>query len=448
MSNILAIAYKLFQEARQSHTLVFFTVLMLLLLPFFPINLKSDDTLKSQIQLAITYSLILISMMLYLVSIFFSTYSFTQELKSKQYYLVDVKPVGRWQFFYGKFLGIALFNAIMLIILSMIGYCMIAYLGNQKQPDDPSNLEEIWISYRSISPEVPYTRINALVLEEYQKMKQENRLSSEYTEDEHWDRIRKKLEVKLQHIAPSFSKVWQFKAFPLELRDSSNKLRLRYRLFSTESGLGFLCKVRWEIGRGNSQYIWEDRIKPGEFHEFNVPCSVINVDGIAEVRFVHTDPNAGLIYFPLSDGLEILYPAEPFWLNYVKALLLIYLLSCFLIAIGLFASTFLSFAVSLFFGFFILLLGVSASFVEEITAGSFSQQNIWKWLSSISLQFIFIFVPNFDAYSQNEILASARVVEWRVIWDSIWNILFIRGGILSGLGCLIFQRREIGKPML
>lgn len=447
MANILTIAKKLIQEALRSYgfwgMLLFVLILMLLI----PNQLQSDDTLRGKIQLVMNYSLILTAIFINSISLFFSCYSFTQELKTKQYYLLDAKPLHRWQFFWGKFVGIAIVNLILLTILSFILYGFILYIQKyQGTAEERQQLtEQLLIAYRGVMPEEEQTKIDNLVRDEYLKLKKEGKLSSQVSDLDHINEIRSKIILQEQSLYYRQSKSWNFFSIPTQLRDTEQNLRLRYKVLASDAIPGYQYLVHWEFGQGHTQYVWEGKINFGEMLELSFPAQTIQPDNTLQIKFAHIDPQAGVVYFPLMEGIELCYPAGSFTANYIKNLILMYGISCFLAVMGLFLASFLNFSVALFSGLFVLLIGSVANFALEIFSGNATDLTWLQIISQSFLQVLLCIIPDFSQYSGGDSLAIGRVIELSTVLGCLVK-LFLRIAILGSLGCWLFKHREIGNP--
>ncbi|NUM34340.1 MAG: hypothetical protein HUU50_07340 [Candidatus Brocadiae bacterium] len=459
MSAILAIAFKVLQEAKKTKPalLLFFFVIFLLFL--FPFTLKSDGTLNGQIQLFIGYSLLILSLALYSNSIFFSVLSFTSEIKGKQFYLIDCKSISRWQFFVGKFLGMAILNFFALVFMGLILLFLILYIKEtQGTAEERADVQEkIFTSYQGIEPHTSMEKLFSMVDKEYQKRKAENRLPSNMSEEEIKSQIKSQIQQQLQVIPYGYQRIWHFHNLPSGLKSSQQKIKLRYKIFLSDAGSSFLCKVYWQAGKGTNLYAVEDKVKAGEYYEFTFPSDTVEENNTLEVHFFHKDEKAGMIYFPIEKGIELFYPYGSFYGNYIKTLLLVYLLSCFLVALSLFASTFLTFPIAVFLGLFILFLGLIAPFLMEISSLGQGIENsekeiLWERIPDILsyaiLQASFFIIPDFFYYAPLESLALGRYMTWSIVGESILKLILLRATLFSILGCFLFKHREVGKPLL
>lgn len=443
MDLVWIIAHKMLLELFRKRIPYIVGMVGLLFIVSLPFLLRSDGTLKGQLQLTFTYSISVLFMMLSLLTVFLATKSFTSEIKYKQYYLLDCKPVARWQFFLGKWLGLVVLNLLLLVVLggTIFGLSLITISSQREQRLKEHMDAELLTAYRGLRPYSNLSQLDKIVSAEYERMKQEGRIPLDASENAVKQELEKVLQFR-EHLVPvGFQRKWIFKGIPATLRQNSEQyLKLRYKVFTAQTAYGAMCKFIWQVGRGEHGYSFQSKVKIGEFVEHTIPVEVIDDSNVVEIRFLHNDTSAGYVYFPVENGIELLYPAGKFFGNYCRGLLLIFITLCFMAVLALFTSTFLTFPVATLLSFYLILLGMLAEFFLDIlparTGGI-----------SYMLQFLFTFIPNFSHYDPSEYLSSGRMIEWRLVGESMVSLLLIRGSILAVAGCLIFHYREIGKPL-
>jgi hypothetical protein len=243
---------------------------------------------------------------------------------------------------------------------------------------------------------------------------------------------------------------WEFKGLPPHLKkDPKNKIKIRYKIFTSEHVPESLCQVVWILGK---REVLETQVTVEEFIEFTTSSAIIAQNDTIEVIFKHNEPNTGIISFP-PEGIEILYATGSFYGNYLRGLFLIFMILCFLNLLGLFASTFLTFPIAMLLSFYVMGLGLAADFLLDLIpmgADLIAQENksIWYFISQKILSILFFFVPNFSKYNPIDFMALGRMIEWSLVFKSIVEFLFLRGAMILGtLGCVLFYSREIGKPL-
>lgn len=123
---ILGVARTLIEEAlRQGVSLIFIIALPLILVAL-PLILGSEDRVTYMVQRFLTYSLAALTFLLGLMTVLLGSWTTSAELKTKQAYMTLTKPLARWQFLLGKWLGIVLLNAVLIMVggVAIYGFTM------------------------------------------------------------------------------------------------------------------------------------------------------------------------------------------------------------------------------------------------------------------------------------------------------------------------------------
>jgi hypothetical protein len=55
-------------------------------------------------------------------------------------------------------------------------------------------------------------------------------------------------------------------------------------------------------------------------------------------------------------------------------------------------------------------------------------------------------IPNFGRYDGTGAVATGRLVPWRLVLMGLLKIGLIYGGVVMGVGCFWFRRRELVEP--
>ena len=106
---IWAVARQTLAEAIRMKIAVFFIVLMVL--GFWgATRTQGDGTVSGRVQSFLAYSLTSIGVLLSLLSIFLSR-SLSDELVQRQILVLMTKPIPRWQYLVGKWLGVVMLDA-------------------------------------------------------------------------------------------------------------------------------------------------------------------------------------------------------------------------------------------------------------------------------------------------------------------------------------------------
>jgi len=113
---VLGVARAMIEEATRMKVVVVLVFSLLVLLPFLPLILSSDDRLTYIVQRFLTYSLIIVSFVLSTLTVALAAYTTSGDMKNKLVYMSLTKPLSRWQYLLGKWLGVVLLNAVLLAV--------------------------------------------------------------------------------------------------------------------------------------------------------------------------------------------------------------------------------------------------------------------------------------------------------------------------------------------
>ncbi len=145
------------------------------------------------------------------------------------------------------------------------------------------------------------------------------------------------------------------------------------------------------------------------FHEIETPADAVADDGYLAVGFFNAPSNNTVVIFPSKDGMEVLYKADSFTANFLRAVLLILFRLIFLACLGILASTFLSFPVAILMCLTVFFTGTISTFCLE------SFEFLSKDLSSIysyTVGPLVHLLPRFDKFSPAKFMVPARLLSW------------------------------------
>jgi len=353
MRSIWAVATNTIKQAVRMKIAAVFIVLLIVLLPVMGVATTGDGTLKGRLQTFVSYSISLTSLLLCLLTIIVSTYSLTNDIKQKQIYTVLTKPIHRFQLLFGKLLGVLLLDAALLALFSAIIYTITVYTPRFSEADETeiAQVENQFFTARAgLTPaEVDVTRE---VLETYEKLDKTGQMDELFSGLSRSKIIayltsRKKLEKRAAAVGHEL--LWEFhNVKPL---DADENLFIRFKYDVSVNPPDLQVYSRWFAGDIRQIpydiYTFDRKDLIRTFYEIEVPAAAVAEDGYLAVGFLNVPLNNTVVIFPPKDGLEVLYKADTFTGNFLKAVLLIFFRLIFLAVFGILASTFLSFPVAI-----------------------------------------------------------------------------------------------------
>jgi len=452
MLKVWAVAINTIRQALRMKIAVIFIVLLLVLLPVMGLTTTGDGTLQGRLQTFLSYGLSLTSLLLCLLTVIVSTYTITSDIEQRQIYTVATKPIRRSQFILGKLLGVIVLDAALLVLFGGIVYGVTVTMprffdvsaAEQQQIDN-----EFYTARASlVPPEIDvHDEVMALYEEKKEQLKQIYPTLS-YQEVIKELTARKRLEKRA--VAVGGALLWEFENVKPQGTDKSLFIRFKYDV--SENPLDGQVYGRWQIGdlrpfRDGTEMktpIWpEDRKDPiRTFREIRVPAEVIADDGHLAVAFLNPPLNRTVVIFPVEDGLEVLYKADTFTSNFIRAALLILCRLIFLAALGVLASSFLSFPVAILFCLVIFFTGTISGFILE----SFDELGRgFGQFYGHAIKLLVQLLPRFDKYNPTSYLVPARLMTWSFLGRVVFSMVCIKAVLLLVLGLVIFSFRELAK---
>ena len=451
MHRIWAVAINTVRQALRMRIAVIFTILLLVLLPLMGRSMTGDGTVKGQCQTFVSYGLSLTSMLLCLLTIIISVYVLSNDIKQRQIYTVITKPIRRYELVLGKLMGIIILDFMLLIFFGGIIYGITVYMpihygvtGEARTALD----NEFFTARASLMPVEPdVTEETEQVYEKLKKSGQlpENALREKVME---WLEQQKKLEKRA--AGPGEPIKWEF--HNVRPMDSNDSLFVRFKFEAAAAPEDSEIYGRWIVGDYSAiaygmqaqTEIFDEvhRYSVGTFHELKVPSYVVPADGHLAVAFVNAPANNTSVIFQLDDGMELLYEADTFTANFVRAGLMIFIRLIFLACLGVLASTFLSFPVAIMFCLVIFFVATFSGFVVD--SFNYLGEGVGG-VYTYTVTPLIKLLPQFDKFNPTKFLVPGRLIGWSLLARAAGLIVCIKGPILLLLGLLIFSRRELAR---
>ena len=452
MDKIWAVAKNTVRQALRMKIAVIFIILLLVLLPAMGLTATGDGTLKGRLQTFLSYGLSLTSLLLCLLTVIVSTYAITSDLEQRQIYTVATKPIRRHQFVLGKLLGVIVLDAALLTLFAGIVYTVTVTMPRFVKASDAERYQidnEFFTARASLVP--PEIDVQEEVMALYEEKKEQlEEVYSTLTQAEILKEltIRKRMEKRAAAIGQGL--LWEFENVkPL---DAGQSLFVRFKYDVSQTPPDEQVYGRWQIGdlrqfRYGQEIktdIWEeDRKDPiRAFREIEVRMPVVAEDGYLAVGYINVPLNRTVVLFPLEDGLEVLYKADTFTANFVRAVLLIFCRLIFLAVLGMLAGSFLSFPVAILFCLVIFFTGTISGFIlESFDLMSQGLSEIYGYTIKLLVQLL----PRFDKYNPTNFLVPARLMTWSFLGRVAFSMVFIKAFLLLLLALLIFSFRELAR---
>ena len=504
------IAKQTLKAAVRYRFVVAMAVALLVIVFGIPLLVKSDGTAKGTVQLVLTYTLGSTTALLGIASLWMGCGTLAREIEDNVMQMVAVKPIARWRIWLGKWLGIMLLNAALMVPTGLAIFFLINARADSDELDDFEKAKlqnEVLVSRSSVREPKPDFSLLRQRAYDYSKLVEQGKADNQYTlaeqalvdsvnQPEHvlslrpdYTRLIEQNEkapsdeliqqiVELEHQAFQVSKGSREIVLPGQVRnwvfqiDSSKVDRINenpiYLRFKFNAGDEYdpkshLCM--WSVGAGTSKRWPPDRefnemtIGSSVFQELELPAGIVpdkgENRGLVNVSFANFNDKP--ILFLMDDGPMILYHDGGFGMNLLRGLMIIFFWLGLISAIGLMASSFLSFPVATFMSLGILLISASTGTLEQIIdEGGITGINheTGKKDESSMLDGAAIFfasgavkiTKSIWGYSPVDSLSNGRTITWVTLFWAFFAIIVVMGGLIMALGAYMFQRKELALP--
>lgn len=457
MKQILAIAKLTVRAAFRFKIVALLAVFLVVAVTALPLMIKDDGTARGFVQILLTYSLGLTVTTLGLSTLWLSCGMLARDIEDCRIQMVVVKPVARWKIWIGKWVGVMMVNAILMGVAGMVIYGLLEYRGTKLSAQQRYVLENEVFVARGSAQEVPVD-LTKEVEEIYQEKLSQSRDQEEMDKVELKKQIREMLKHQYQLVPQGMMRVW---SIPLGhaasgLKDKPLYVRTKFIAMSHNSTFEDTRSfpMLWEMGPIDTPQAVRQVVMmtPNVSQEIPVPPNLLDEEGCLQIRFMNDQ--ADTFFFDMNDGMEVLYRQGGFLVNYLKGLTILFCWLALLAAIGLSASSFLSFPVASFFAISVLILGLSTGTMSQVIeeggisganheTGKIEQRNMIDQVSVVvfkGLKNVTELVLNF---SPVELLSQGRTVTWKMIFNAVFQVVFIVGGIFGAGGIYCFSRREL-----
>lgn len=462
MRSIWAVAVNTIRQALRIRVAAVFIVLLVVLLPIMGIVMGGDGSAKGRLQTFVSYGLSLTSFLLCLLTIIASVYSVTNDFDHKQIYIVLTKPIRRSQLLSGKLLGIILLNLVLLVLFSSVIYGITIYIPKFLKVDEAGLVKlnnEFFTARASLIPaDVDVTKE---VKETYEKLERSGQippdiLESKIKHKEYMEALVRRIKLGKRAAEPGRNLIWQFDNVRVLEPDKKLFIRFKYNVSVNPPDLNVYS--RWVVGDDRQLkygteiqtpiYTFDRKDLISTFYEIEVPADAVAQDGYLAVGFLNLPTlNNTVVLFPPRGGLEVLYEADTFSANFLRAVFLVACRLIFLACLGILASSFLSFPVAIL----LCLVVFSTGSISGFIINSF-ETTLGETLSGIYaytvIPFIMKALPQFDKFEPAKFLVPARLISWSLCAKAAGLMVCIKSVFLFILSLLIFRFREVAKVIV
>ncbi len=442
-----------------------FIVLIGMVVIGLPFSISGDSSLTGAVQSFISYAMTATGVLLSMLTIFMSR-SLSDEFVKGYIFLVVSKPIPRWQFAVGKWLGITVLNAAFLSFSGLAVYGMVHYIRLAHPPinkafDEQELRNEVLVARHAVKVTPPdFTRPAAA---EFERNVEEGiyanapdlNLAAERA------RLARKYEARWRLVGPLQARRFDFGNILCD-RSPGNRIQLRYKAVVSRFPPDEVFRCAWQFGnplKGTPVYSARRKDVVGRYHTIRVPADAVADDHTLTARFLNQTPFDGeqqypnVIEFRKADEVEVLFVVGSFEGNLLRVLILLMCKLMFLGGVALLMATLFSFPVACLASFTVYVLAGARAFLSEsldwVSDGTVPMFDSFHEFAVRSIAYVYNalhwVLPDFSYYDPVESFVSGRNVGLVWVLQGVAELVLLKGAIVLGLAVVLFHRREVAE---
>jgi len=454
MRRIWAVARHGFIEGLRSRLTALFVGLFIATIILVAI-ISEGASPRDQMQTFLSYSVGLISLAMSVMTILLTCGVLCREVDRRYVFISLTKPVARWQHILGRWLGVCLLQAALLAVCGLAIYGTahyIRYSAGVTDPEHPLNSEVMCARISRRPTDVP-RQVKEKMQQRVEHLKAQRVYESRIREigAEAMDQsVFQWAVAELESVSPGGTLRWEFDKLP-KPADTGRTIQFRLKLAAGNAlPLEELQReLLFENPTTGQEYRLPVRFPVQAPKTIQLPSWLITEAGSLKVGFRNVPPEGSFspIQTPVTismDQVRLLYRVGGFGPNFIRAIILVWLLQAFLAALCVLTASWLSFPVACLWSIVLYVIGLMAAFVVDSTmasAGGGLLVTVGQHLAKAVLWLL----PDFARVNPNDDLIGGLLISWGHVADAALWFLVIWPGILLLSAALIFTRRELAR---
>lgn len=457
----LAVAHTVVKESMRLRISVAFIGILLVVLPLIPLLIDDKQPLRYQIQTFLSRSMNFTYVIAACMTLLLSCATVAFEIRDRQIWQLMTKPMSRFGYLLGKWLGVAAVNLVLFLICGVSIFTFVQYLSGRAAADEEDLLavrEQVMTARMGSYPIVP--RLNRDQLEAMANERIESDLvlknAIDSGERNQLD-VQKEIALQLQKeymlgqrtvmpsenvrppALPTNGRTYEFPNLG-RAKEINAPLTMRYLFHIGDEDQHEQHPVAFYFPKSGRMEI--KQFVPVVRHVLYLSPDEIDEKGTLTMTIF----NIGSMPLNFDDrDIQVMFRVSSFEANFVRAVFVQWIKLSFLAMVGVCGATFLSFPVAALFAFTVLMLSSMVMFLSE----SLELYELAKmsrpdqiFIREFGRMIEFFFAP-IGRLSPTESLVEGRYIDKNDIATAVLLLGAVWCGVSLAIGYLVFRRREL-----
>jgi len=481
---VIGVARAVVDEAVGTRLSVFLVIVLVVALPALPLVLDPAERLEYRIQFFLNWSLSTGGVLLTLVTIFLATSSVCGDIDSQRIHMALVKPLARWHYLLGKWLGIVLLDALLVALIGGGVYATAETLRRLPESDAADRRavdEEVFTARSMTRPVHPRgDKFEADLAAAIAQFEKDNPKAFAADPAAASKRIRSQQILEWHIVTPDTVTSFDFVGLdPDEIGASVVQLRLKPFADHVTIDRAPISFALWLNDRPYpvKNGVHEDyQVVSGSFHTIELPVAAIDDTGRLRVTIANKNlvppgqTRPASISFSPGKGLELLYRTGSFSRNSLRCLAVMWSKLALVAAASLAAASWLGFPIAVLFSLMVYVTAVARAFLADaidIYTGadradamltdmlrlrgavlweSLNKFQLWevtKTFMSYAADVFIAIVPSFGDHDGVTELATGRLLTLAQMLWSVGELGILYPLALLAAGWILLSRRDL-----
>ena len=456
----LAIAQSVVREAVRQRISVAFIIILVVILPMLPLWIDENEPLRYQLQSYLSRSISLSYVILACMSIVLGCSTVAFEMRDRQIWQVMTKPVHRFKYLIGKWIGIVAVSGVGISTASLAIFISVEVLKSRPAMDALDDLAvrtEVLTAragkeanYQSIPPKQLREIVDGQIDDNQELSDQIERGETTLIQARAKlvQEVIKEFDADQRKIPPGGSKTLVFSGLTDSDDQGSKEMRLRYLFHCGSSDTHQVHPVIFRFTKDDS---WIDvQYVPTVGAFLRIPSGVVDENGNLELELINSGFNTETqTFFPADyslfwdkDKLEILYEVSDFEMNFLRAVLVDWFKLAFLGVLAVSTACFLSFPVACMLSFAIFIGGSIGPFLG-ISLSHYYPTNFAEQIVAGIAYVVHALLNRFGEIQPSQMLVEGRLIPWFEVWMEFFWLVIVWALISLLVGFTAFSRKEL-----
>lgn len=485
-TGVTGVARAVLDEAVRMRASLGLALLVLVLVPTLPLALDHSERLQYRMQFLLSWSLGITGVILALLTIVLACGSICGDIDSGRIHMTLVKPLRRWEYLLGKWLGIVLFDLLMVALVGAGTATFVRLLAATEATDAQDRAavtEQVLTARIALQPE-PANRAeyDAAIGAAIRRLEDDEPDAFVRNPGAARRRIRQEYDWQWHTVTPDTVSTFVFRGLGGVKRqaagraDATLQLQLKPRAYNVDVDL---ADVRFAIWLNDRPWPMTDGVHAEQtlptqaVHVLDLPVDAVDEQGDLRVTIANrnlvpageTQPTA--ITFSPGDGLRILHRSGGFDGNFIRCLAVIWIKLTMVAAVAVAAASCLGlpmailaslviYATALGSGFLRDALGlynvvstsVLGSMVERAgraagLLGEFRFYEAFRMLFGSVTDLALWLTPAFSDFDAVGRLATGMLIPSADVLACLWRIGLVYPLVVGLAAWALFERRDL-----